>query len=422
MKNEISNFNKENIIDKISLIFISIFPIILLTGSSIVNTSIILMNILFLIHVYKEKKFKIFNNDVFYLLFALWTFFIINTLLNDNISENYERAFGFIRFILLVFLISYFFSYKDFLYKKPIIYLWTLIFIIVSLDLVFEIFFGHNTLGFSSSYRGRLSGFMGDELKIGHWYFSFSLIILSNIIKENRKFYLLLLISIIISFFIGERANFIRLFLALFILVFFTQLFSFKKITILIFSCFLILFFLTSNSSSPLVSTYKNKFFDDIKESFTFETINEFNNKNPYTPMYFNAYYIFKDNKLLGVGLGSYMKKSHEKLRKNRETRAINGNKIVANTHPHQHHFEILATLGLPGYIFIFSFLFYFFYKSLRFYKKHKEPINLTSFVFLFILIIPLLPTGSFFTTYGAAIFWLNFSLMNLGNFKNINH
>ena len=58
MKNEISNFNKENIIDKISLIFISIFPIILLTGSSIVNTSIVLMNILFLVHIYKEKKFK----------------------------------------------------------------------------------------------------------------------------------------------------------------------------------------------------------------------------------------------------------------------------------------------------------------------------------------------------------------------------
>ena len=305
MKNEISNFNKENIIDKISLIFIFIFPIILLTGSSIVNTSIVLMNILFLVHIYKEKKFKIFKNDVFYLLFALWTFFIINTLLNDNILENYERAFGFIRFILLVFLMSYFFSYKDFLYKKAIINLWTLIFIIVSLDLVFEIFFGHNTLGFSSSYRGRLSGFMGDELKIGHWYFCFSLIILSNFIKQNRKFYLLLLISIIISFFIGERANFIRFFLALFILVSFTQLFSFKKVTILLFSFFLIVFYLTSNSSSPLVSTYKNKFFDDIKESFTFETIKEFNDKNPYTPMYFNAYYIFKDNKLLGVGLGS---------------------------------------------------------------------------------------------------------------------
>ena len=427
MKNEILSFYKENFIEKISLIFISIFPIILLTGSSIVNTSIVLMNIFFLIHVFKNKKFHIFNNDIFYLLFALWIFFIINTLLNDNIAENYQRSFGFIRFILLVFLVSYFFSYKDFLYKKAILYVWTLIFIIVSLDLIFELIFGHNTLGFSSSYRGRLAGFMGDELKIGHWYLCFSLIVLSKYVKQNKKFCFLMFFSIIVSFFIGERANFIRLFFALFFLTSIIYLFSFKKIMILIFSSLLILFYFFSGSAdfdtvNTKVSTYKNKFYDDIMENLTFDTINELNNKNPYTPMYFNAYYIFKDNNLLGVGMGSYMKKSHEKLRKNRKTRAINGNKIVANTHPHQYHFEILATLGLPGYIFIFSFLLYFFYKSLRFYKKHKNPINLSSFLLLLVLCIPLLPTGSFFTTYGAAIFWLNFSLMNLGNFKNINH
>ena len=329
MKSEIVDFKKENFIDKISLILIFIFPIILLTGSSIVNTSIVLMNILFLTHIYKEKKYKIFNNDIFYLLFALWIFFIINTLLNDNIAENYQRAFGFIRFILLVFLISYFFSYKGFLYKKVILNIWALIFIIVSLDLIFEIIFGHNTLGFSSSYRGRLAGFMGDELKIGHWYLCFSLIIISNYVEQNKKFYILLLVSIIISFFIGERANFIRLFFALLVLVTFTRLFSFKKISFLIFSFFLIFFYLSSNLINANVATYKNKFIDDIKESLNFDTINELNNKNPYTPMYFNAYYIFKDHKFLGVGLGSFMKKSHEKLRKNRETRAINGNKIV---------------------------------------------------------------------------------------------
>ena len=74
MKNEISNFNKENIIDKISLIFIFIFPIILLTGSSIVNTSIVLMNILFLVHIYKEKNLKFLKMMffIFYLLYGLF--------------------------------------------------------------------------------------------------------------------------------------------------------------------------------------------------------------------------------------------------------------------------------------------------------------------------------------------------------------
>ena len=419
MNIEILNILKENLTVKISFIFISIFPVILLTGSSIVNTSIIIMNIMFLIHIFNEKKFQIFNNDFFYILFALWIFFIINTLLNDDFESNYSRAFGFIRFILLIFLFSYFLSYKNFKFKKTILNIWTIIFIIVSLDLVFEFIFGFNTFGLKSNYAGRLSGFMGDELKIGHWYLCFSLIVLSNNYNQNKKFFYILLFSIIVSFLIGERANFIRLFLAFILLMTITRRLSFKKFGVL----FIIIggiFFIVNNAKIGNMHIVKGRYIDTFTSKLKYRSVKEFNNNyNPYTPMYFNAYNIFKDNKLLGVGLGSYLEKSHEKFRK---VKFINGYAISPNTHPHQYHFEILAVLGLPGYIFIFLFLLYFFYKSLRFYKKDKNPINLTSFLMIFVFSIPLLPTGSFFTTFGASIFWLNFSLMNLGNFKNINH
>ena len=49
-----------------------------------------------------------------------------------------------------------------------------------------------------------------------------------------------------------------------------------------------------------------------------------------------------------------------------------------------------------------------------------KRPFITFGFI-SFVFLIPLLPTGSFYTTYGASMFWLNFSLMNLGNFKNMN-
>ena len=419
MKIEILNILKENLTVKISFIFISIFPVILLTGSSIVNTSIVIMNIIFLIHIFNKKKFKIFNNDFFYILFALWIFFIINTLLNNDFESNYSRAFGFIRFILFIFLFSYFLSYKNFKFKKTIFNIWTIIFIIVSLDLVFEFIFGFNTFGFKSNYVGRLSGFMGDELKIGHWYLCFSLIALSNNYDQNKKFFFILFFSIIVSFLIGERANFIRLFLAFILLMTITRRLSFKSFGVL----FIIIggiFFIVNNAKIGNMLIIKGRYIDTFSSKLKHSSVKEFNNNdNPYTPMYFNAYNIFKDNKLLGVGLGSYLEKSHEKFRK---VKFINGYAISPNTHPHQYHFEILAVLGLPGYIFIFLFLLYFFYKSLRFYKKDKNPINLTSFLMVFVFSIPLLPTGSFFTTFGASIFWLNFSLMNLGNFKNINH
>ena len=418
MRDKILNIFKENLTIKISFLFIILFPVILLLGSAVINSSIIIMNIVFLIHIYNEKKFKIFNNEIFYLLCALWGFFIINTLFNNNFSENYGRAFGFMRFILLVFSFSYFLSYKNFQFKEIIFNCWFIIFIIVSLDLIFEFFFGFNTLGFNSNYDGRLAGFMGDELKIGHWYLCFSLILLGSNFNKNKKVYFFILISIIVSFFIGERANFIRLFIAFFAFIIITRHLNLKNLFFFILPL-IVLFLFINNIKYGKFDFIKDRFVNEFIYLSKHKSFNDLNDNNKYTPLYVNAYTVFKENKLLGVGLGSYYESSHEIFRKYRfriHTR------MVANTHPHQHHFEILATLGLPGYIFIFSFLLYFLKKSFCFYLANKKTINLSSFLVVFIFCLPLLPTGSFFTTYSAAIFWLNFSLMNLGNFKNINY
>ena len=99
MKNDILDIFKEGLLIRTSLIFISLFPVTLLLSTAILNAIIVIMNVLFLIHVFSEKKFSIFNNDLFYFLFALWAFLIINTLLNANFQENYSRGFGFVRFI-----------------------------------------------------------------------------------------------------------------------------------------------------------------------------------------------------------------------------------------------------------------------------------------------------------------------------------
>ena len=424
MKNDILDIWKEDFLVKTSFILILFFPVFLLFGSSLINTSIVLLNILFLIHIYKKKTFKVFNNDIFYFLIAFWVLLIINTLLNDNFENNYSRGFGFIRFILLVFSFSYFLSYKNYKFKKIIFNFWTIFFIIVSLDLIFEYIFGFNTLGFRSDYNARLSGFMGDELKIGHWYLCFTLLILSNNFTNLKQFYFIFFSSIIISFLIGERGNFIRLFLALTFLLIILKKINYKNLTVMFLALALIALIVGQNKNKFLI---KERFIDDFVGLVTeYDTFKEFNNNNFYTPMYVNAYNIFLENKILGVGAGSYFKISHEKFRKIKHNHLFqihfNGYDILPNTHPHQHHFEILATLGLPGYLFLLFFFLYFFNKSIRFYLKTPNTLNLTSFLFVIIFLIPLLPTGSFFTTYGATMFWINFSLMNLGNFKNINY
>ena len=112
---------------------------------------------------------------------------------------------------------------------------WTIIFLITSLDLIFEIYFGKNIFGFSSYMPGRLAGFFNDELIMGHYYYGFVLIVLSflygflknknliSIKKLNFKIinqnliYFFIFIFLIISMLIGERANFIKCFIIVFI-------------------------------------------------------------------------------------------------------------------------------------------------------------------------------------------------------------
>jgi len=375
------------------------------------------MNIFFLIHIISKKNYVIFKNNIFYSLVALWFFLIMNTLMNDNFIENYSRSFGFIRFIILVFLFSYIFSYKNQKFKELILRFWSIIFFIVAADLIFEFFYGFNTLGLKSTFDGRLVGFMGDQLKIGHWFLCFSLIIISRYLNKEKKLIFIIVLSLIVSFAIGERANFIRLFLAFTFFLLITRILKPKILVSLI--CIFVLFVYLTFKFDKNNDAFQYRYFNQIVDVLKLPSLQEMNNNNAYTPMFINAYDLFKKNKFLGVGLGSYLNKSHENFRLYKK---INGYNVLPNTHPHQFHFEILALLGLPGYLFIITFLLYFLVKSFRFYINQKKYITLSSSLFIFVFLIPLLPTGSFFTTYGASMFWLNFSLMTLGNFKNSDH
>ena len=412
MKNKLLELNNESIFIKLSFFLIIVFPIILLIGSAIINTALVLLNIFFIIHILKYKNFKIFNNEIFYFFIGFWILLILNTLLSNDFTNSYSRSFGFVRFILFFFLISYFFSYSNYKYKNLILSFWTLFFFIITIDLIFEFIFGFNTIGIMSSYPGRLSGFMGDNLKIGHWYYGLVLIVLAFNFENKKKFYIILGVAIITSFLIGERANFIRLILASSFFVFLTKKLTFKSI--LISSILFLMIFLIALQTP----NFKGRFYDRFLGQFTVnKTFKDFNNSNLYTPMYLNAYDIFKSNIIFGTGVGTFWNESHKNFEKKEK---INGYNILPNTHPHQYHFEILANLGLIGYLYLTVFFIYFFSKNIKFYLKAKNKLTLGCFIMLIVILIPLLPTGSFFTTYGASIFWLNFSLMNLGNINNI--
>ena len=86
--------------------------------------------------------------------------------------------------------------------------------------------------------------------------------------------------------------------------------------------------------------------------------------------------------------------------------------KNAGSNHPHQFHIEILAELGVIGYLSFFIFFVFNLYFSIKYFLRNKDLIQLSALLFVFCSLIPLLPSGSFFSTFGASIFWLNFALM----------
>ena len=118
---------------------------------------------------------------------------------------------------------------------------------------------------------------------------------------------------------------------------------------------------------------------------------------------------IFKEYPLLGVGNKNFrIECAKEKYENSKFIKTLGR----CATHPHQIYLEILSELGLIGFILIFSFIFINIYKGIKIFLKNKDLILLSSILYLLISFIPLLPSGSFFSSFNATIFWINFSIM----------
>ena len=394
------------------IFFIALFPVTLLIGSSFINSSIVLIDILFLFLLIKEKKLNFLKNQSFYILLLLWTVLIINMLLSINTENSLSRSIGFIRFIIFIFAIKFILN-KNKTDDKLIFVSWSIIFFIVTIDIIFESIFGFNTLGFQSYLPGRVSSFLNDELKIGNFYFGFILLTLSFIyykLKSDKIFIIFLIFLIFVSFLIGERSNFIKIFIITFLFFLVVdKTILWKKL--LLFFITLALIFFTISKNENLKERFYNQIFVnlvehnyDIKKFFRFTT---------YGAHYDTAIQIFKNHPYFGVGLKNYRIESGKAKYENPN---FIFNEKRKTTHPHQIHFEFLAEMGLFGYISFFIFFFIFLTRSIKIQIKNKNLYHLSSLLFILVSFAPLIPSGSFFTTYGAAIFWLNFAVVESFN------
>ena len=402
---------------KVNIFLIAFLPLSLLIGSLINNLIIILITIIFLLDCKFRNNFYIFKEKNFIFLLIIWLYLVFNSFYVGETTDSIIRAIGYIRFFILAYAIFFYLNIEKKLYEKKILKYWVFLFLVVSIDLIIESIFGRNMLGYAAIYPGRLASFTGDELKIGGYYFGFISLTSAFFYNYNKRFFIFYFITFfILSLLIGERANFIKIFLIYLMFVFTIMEVSNLKKSIILISLFVMTVLIISNANG-----FKSKFYNQVfnkvnkADKISLQTFKpEELVKNLHLSHYYTAINIFKENPIIGIGLKEF------RIESKKTKYSPIKNAYGLGMHPHQVHFEILAELGIVGYLLIISNVIYVMFNLFKTDKKNNILIK-SSIIFVIVTFVPLIPSGSFFTTYGATIYWINYSLLITGLVKKKN-
>ncbi len=128
-----------------------------------------------------------------------------------------------------------------------------------------------------------------------------------------------------------------------------------------------------------------------------------------YFILYKSALKVWSENKLFGVGLKNFRLSCKEiKLDSN------NKNYPQCSTHPHNFILEILSEIGIIGLLLFLTFVYSLIIKIYSFIKVKRTDNYLAKILIIILLaiIFPLIPTGSFFSTFNSSFFWYFLSIL----------
>ena len=405
---DIYNNFKDNINFRRLLIFL--LPIALIIGSAFVNFILVLIFFIFLYDLIKKKNFYIFKYNwvIFFLIF--WLYIVLLSLFSSGFDGSLKNSFSQIRFLTLTLFIYQNFNLKSYTLFFSIIFACILF---VGIDNNIQFFtgldiFGYPAEGYSYNVRifelkatdpyfiGRLSGPFRDELISGAFLVKLGIVVLfylaSNFQKfsnRNKFFFILLILFILQSILItGERTSSILFICLLFILLF--NLISFKK-------AFIVSIILTFFISLLIV----NSNFLKNRSNDTINILSDYKNSS-YGRLASSSFHLWKKNLLFGVGLKNYRVECDNLIDPFPDHKFQ-----YCSSHPHNTFLELLSETGIFGIILYLLFIFFFFWENnIRISKKLKaNSYGLMAFILL--SLVPILPSGSLFTTWNASFFWI---------------
>lgn len=449
----------------ISNTIIFILPISFILGNALLNLSLSLYIILFIVITLFKKDFEIYNNIYFKILIIFWFYLILNTLL-VNFSENsLFKSLSYLRFIILPFAFCYFVN-KFYFAKKLIFYFYTIIFLLISIDILIQYFSATNLLGYvpkmcltiSESLINeninkfdiknivdqpntsgqvlinceRYSGIFNDELVAGSYLLLFavpSLFFLINFNKEIKYsmflFFLTLILILTASLLTGDRTPVLIMILTIIFFFIFSKIKLRNKffIFLILFSLIFVIISSTPHLNHRFIKwpfetlktseNVKSKVFQDKKKQ---NFLNIFLFETQWGLHYLTSYEMLLDNKLFGKGIKSFRTECKKYSLESLKEKYIDpgeyknykeGPKSGCSTHPHNIYFELLAETGIIGLLIFVIFILKLIIDT---YLKNRSN-NKIIFIFIFSFVVsyffPIKPTGSFFSTWNGYFIWI---------------
>jgi len=409
---------KLNISDNFIIFLFATLPIAAIIGNFFINLYLFCILLLFIYNIFKTKNFTWLKDKNFRILSFFYLYICLNSLINFFIypqfgNDGLIRSLFFLKFLILFPAIPLLIDKTE--KWEKIFKFWLILILIVIIDVFFEKLNGSNLIGFKSLDGTRITSFFYDENVVGTFLLCFGFIttafFLRNKLTKKSKIILNLLIILVLSSILvtGERSPFLKsAILFLFIIYFIEQ----EKLVLKKFNLLLLTIFLTILLFSifPSVFSKQTEFF---KRVLKVENPNSFSQRFEnikYFQHYDTAIKIFKNHKLSGVGNKNFRFECHDK-------KYFKENSLLTNqrcsTHPHQIHFELLSEQGLIGYLIFIYFLFSFFKIKFLNNLKEKNIFKITLNFYLLIFLIPVLPSGSLFSTFNGLLFWLFLGFAN---------
>ena len=394
-------------------ILVCLLPIALITGPAIPDIIISLTALFFLIKSFYKKFWSYYQNPIVYGIIIFCIYSIFRSLTSDLPLESLKNEGSIFYFRYLFFGLAIWHlldnnpNLSKLFFSVSIISL-----IIVICDGFYQYFTGTNILGYKKFSDYRLTGLFGDEPIIGRYisYLSiFSFFLYFQIFKTNRisiaLSILLLVVCEVTVFITGERSP-------LFSLVLFSVL-------LLIFAPYFRIYRILGVGLSAIIISFIIQLNPVAKDRMVNETITEMEGTYfkflPYSKLheehYIGSLKMFIDKPIFGIGTNLFrFKCTEEKYVYQRS----------CTSHPHHYYLQIMAELGIIGFVFLLSFYFSLFFLIMKqFYNQYirKKPkistfSNFTIVLILFVFWWPIIPHMSFYNN------WNNvFLMLPLGYF-----